>query len=68
MLTGDKKETAINIGTSCSLLSSDYKNYIFDTVDIIKLEEYFNDILETKKRINEQFSITITGTTLLNVM
>jgi magnesium-transporting ATPase (P-type) len=33
VLTGDKIETAVNIGTSAGLLNIDFDQYLFDSVD-----------------------------------
>ena len=33
VLTGDKVETAINIGYSCGLLNNDMEQYVINTVD-----------------------------------
>ena len=43
VLTGDKVETAINIGYSCGLLNNQMKQYVINTVDqneiITKLQD-----------------------------
>ena len=52
MLTGDKLETAENIGYSCKLIQSDFdKLYIFETDDLQKkYEEYAPKIQELKDK------------------
>lgn len=44
MLTGDKKETAINIGYSCGLLDKEGKTYFLDVNDPDKLDAKLNEI------------------------
>lgn len=46
LLTGDKIETAINIGLSCKLLSEDLINIILD--DIINTTNTINYLIEEK--------------------
>ncbi|KAH0795183.1 phospholipid-translocating P-type ATPase, flippase family protein [Histomonas meleagridis] len=43
VITGDKRETAINIGFACSLLTGDMKLIILDTDDINELMENMNN-------------------------
>ena len=52
MLTGDKLETAENIGYSCKLIQSDFqKLYIYENDDLQqKYEEYSKRIIELKKQ------------------
>ena len=38
VLTGDKQDTAINIGQACSLLREDMETHVIDINDLIKLE------------------------------
>ena len=47
VLTGDKIETAMNIGVSAGLLDSDMDKYIVEEVDIYPLKERLDEI--TKK-------------------
>jgi magnesium-transporting ATPase (P-type) len=52
MLTGDKLETAENIGYSCKLIQSDFqKLYIYENDDLQqKYEEHSKRIVELKKQ------------------
>ena len=47
IITGDKKETAINIGFACSLLASDMQLVILDSEDPEELEQIVRDALST---------------------
>ena len=37
VLTGDKVETAINIGYSCGLLNNDMEQFLINTGDVIEI-------------------------------
>ncbi len=50
VLTGDKIETAINIGFSCSLLNSQLSRYVVEEKDQNHLEKHLDEILQN---INE---------------
>jgi len=39
VLTGDKIETAINIGISCGLLDTQMEQYLIDSTDLKTLEK-----------------------------
>ena len=44
VLTGDKVETAINIGYSCGLLANDMEQYIINTVETSEISEKLKEI------------------------
>ena len=46
VLTGDKIETAINIGFSCGLLENDMVKFIVEEIQIAKVESKFDEILQ----------------------
>ena len=48
MLTGDKVETAINIGYSCGLLNNNMQQYVVNTPDPKEILEKFNEIIRQK--------------------
>ena len=43
MLTGDKVETAINIGYSCGLLNNDMEQFVINTVDTKEILAKLNE-------------------------
>jgi len=45
VLTGDKVETAVNIGYSCGLLNQHMKQHVLDSADKGKIYDTLNDIL-----------------------
>ncbi len=47
VLTGDKMETAINIGRSAALLTSDMNLIKLETTDATKLEAQLDDLIRT---------------------
>lgn len=51
VLTGDKIETAINIGFSCGLLDNRLKRFIVEEKTEVRLEEAFDNILGTMGRV-----------------
>lgn len=51
VLTGDKIETAINIGFSCGLLDNNLKRFIVEEKTETRLEETFNEIIDTMKNV-----------------
>ena len=50
VLTGDKVETAINIGYSCGLLNNDMAQYVINTFDTAEILLSLKDIQETKQQ------------------
>lgn len=55
VLTGDKIETAINIGYSCGLLDNSLNIYIIEEKTEVKLEENFNRISEEIEKVLDIF-------------
>lgn len=45
VLTGDKVETAINIGTSAGLLNETMDQYVIDSVDDAEIKAMLKDII-----------------------
>lgn len=45
ILTGDKKETAINIGFSCGLLENNMTQYILDGTTTAELETQMDELI-----------------------
>lgn len=66
VLTGDKIETAINIGYSCQLLNDDLEKIFIDGLDeeAVRLcvEDGLNKIKDTKKK----FALIISGDALIH--
>ena len=48
VLTGDKVETAINIGYSCGLLNNKMKQYVVNTADSDEIASKLHDIQKQK--------------------
>lgn len=67
VLTGDKIETAVNIGFSCNLLSNDLVQLIIDgkeEKDIVdKIEEKKSQVKETLK-----YALVISGDALIHAL
>ena len=60
-ITGDKRETAINIGCACSLLTP---NMNVKTLDSENLAEDFNEA----EKVNGQMALVITGTAIQDLL
>ena len=70
VLTGDKNETAINIGYSCNLLDNDMELFIIDkssTKEIYKQIQKFNFISE-KIGISREKAIIVGGEQLIKIL
>lgn len=67
VLTGDKIETAINIGVSAGLLDNNMNQYIIDQTDYDELKNNLEDTLDKmqKQRYNRKQAIIVAGSTLL---
>ena len=48
VLTGDKVETAINIGYSCGLLNNSMKQYVINTVEQVEISKKLREIQSQK--------------------
>ena len=59
VLTGDKIETAINIGYSCGLLDNSLTRYIIEEKTEVQLEENFNRIIEQIEKVFFNYIIKI---------
>ena len=67
VLTGDKIETAINIGFSCNLLNNDLAQLIIDGKD----EKEIVDKIEEKKgqvKPNMKYALVISGDALIHAL
>lgn len=56
MLTGDKQETAINIGRSCNLLKSDNRMVIIDSDTLDKTRDIISENLTLARNPNNNFT------------
>ena len=73
VLTGDKMETAINIGYSCSLLSNAYVQFMLDETSPEKIREklieYMQDIqVHRKTDPKSRFALILSGDTLIQAI
>jgi magnesium-transporting ATPase (P-type) len=59
VLTGDKIETAINIGFSCGLLENDMVKFIVEETKIENVESKFDEILQEVQTVKFFFTIII---------
>lgn len=67
VITGDKRETAINIGFACSLLSSDMKLIELDTDDNEELNRIVKNALEEDKG-DQPLALVASGTALFYLL
>lgn len=66
VLTGDKIETAINIGYSCKLLNDNLEKIIIDAKDSGKIENMLDQMLESmNNRKNNEKALIISGDSLI---
>ena len=49
VLTGDKVQTAVNIGYSCGLLNNDMEQYVVDTGDYVEIKNKLQAIWKKKE-------------------
>jgi phospholipid-translocating P-type ATPase (flippase) len=73
VLTGDKQETAINIGYACALLNNDMNLWMFDTVSPETLGDTLEEFLSSAKEDASSFlpcdmALVIQGGLLENVL
>lgn len=66
IITGDKQETAINIGYACSLLNGDMKLIILEDNDPDKLIQIIRDV--SREAVYEKLAMIATGTALFHLL
>lgn len=59
VLTGDKIETAINIGYSCGLLDNNLNQFIINQKTELQIEEGFDKTIETIEKVIYMYIIYI---------
>jgi len=69
VLTGDKVETAINIGYSCKLLNNDMNHFI---VNAVTPKEVYEQIVDFRKeqamtQVGADSAVVVTGDALLKI-
>lgn len=69
VLTGDKVETAINIGYSCKLLNNDMNHFI---VNAVTPKEVYEQIVDFRKeqamtQLGSDSAVVVTGDALLKI-
>ena len=68
VLTGDKIETAINIGYSCKVLSNDMEQYIIDAPEIEDIEDQIREAEDNfKKTKNDAHGLVVAGDSLVKI-
>ena len=68
ILTGDKQETAINIGHSCKLLRQEVPLIILNTTDLDTTREEITKELSDRKDNTEDVSLIVDGKTLVHAL
>ena len=71
VLTGDKVETAKNIGYSCKLLTSDMEHIMITEEEENKVEKQLDEALKelgSKKRGEGRKALIVTGPALIGIM
>ncbi|CAD8170934.1 unnamed protein product [Paramecium octaurelia] len=70
VLTGDKIETAINIGYSCSLLTNQLVQHVVDEKEEALIKERLDDILNKigSQDLNQRQALIISGDALLHAL
>ena len=66
VLTGDKIETAINIGYSCQLLNDDLEKIYIDGVDVEAVNSCLEKGLSKIKNSKKQYALIISGDALIH--
>lgn len=66
VLTGDKIETAINIGYSCQLLSDDLEKILIDGIEAKQVDDCLERGLEKIKKNSKKFALIISGDALIH--
>ena len=66
VLTGDKIETAINIGYSCQLLNDDLEKIFIDGVDSETVDSCLESGLQKINDSNKKFALIISGDALIH--
>lgn len=68
VLTGDKVETALNIGVSAGLLDQTMDQHIIDEVDVNKIQKQldlcFQEMVDTRMSVISKKAMIIAGATL----
>ena len=68
VLTGDKIETAINIGFSCNLLTQNMEQIMVTSVRTKNIEEEINNGVSSYKNApNKQYALIVSGESLLKI-
>jgi phospholipid-transporting ATPase len=72
VLTGDKKETAINIGYSCNLLNKEIEKLYVEGEKVDEVQKYIHDaelnLDELKKEGKKRFALIVTGQALIQAV
>lgn len=70
VLTGDKIETAINIGYSCGLLHKDMIEVVIDVDTVTGLQRVLSDAqrLVNASTVNQEISLIVSGSSLIKLM
>ena len=70
VLTGDKVETAVNIGYSCALLTRDMGNFVLDGKRTQEVEDQMKEALKviSEEGENSPYALIVTGEALLKAL
>lgn len=69
VLTGDKIETAINIGFSCKLLNNEMEKLFVDGIEEKEVDEAIEKALDTiKKNVARNYALVLSGDALIHAV
>jgi len=66
VLTGDKIETAINIGYSCQLLNDELEKIYVDGVSVEEVDSCLEEGIKKAQDTNKKFALIISGDALIH--
>ena len=66
VLTGDKIETAINIGYSCQLLNDELEKIYVDGITVEEVDSCLEDGIQKTKDTVKKFALIISGDALIH--
>ena len=67
VLTGDKVETAINIGYSAGLLNNEITQFVVQATEEVEIQKEFNDIAQQLEVPSGTYALVVAGDTLAKV-
>ena len=68
VLTGDKQETAIEIGKNCKLIQSEMEVIVINENNAMKISESLDQIKKQVKATKKELAIVVDGATLAEII